>query len=89
MKKLIVIACHVFLASVLLVVNPAQASTRWKTTPISSEMVATSVQPIPQLTLPILHSQNHQITNHIGCSCGACVQANFAMLQGKLPSADF
>jgi hypothetical protein len=89
MKKLILITCHVFLASLLLVVNPAQASTRWKTTPIYSEMVATSVQAIPQLTAPSVHQQKHQIVNHIGCGCSACVKANFAMLQGKLPINEF
>jgi hypothetical protein len=89
MKKLILIACHVFLASLLLVVNPAQASTRWKTTPTSHEIVANFVQPTPELTAPILNQPKHQIANHIGCGCSVCMQANLSMLQGKLPFADF
>ncbi|MFM2064369.1 MAG: hypothetical protein RLZZ507_4040 [Cyanobacteriota bacterium] len=89
MNKLIFLVCHVFLASLLLVVSPAQASTRWKTAPIAHEIVAASVQPIPELTVPILTQPHHQIANKTGCGCSACVKANFQMLQGKLPAAGF
>ncbi|TAF06451.1 MAG: hypothetical protein EAZ77_12220 [Nostocales cyanobacterium] len=87
--KLIFLACHVFLASLLLVVGPAQASTKWQIAPTSEMIVSASVQPIPELTAPILTQPQHQIVNHIGCGCSACVQANFVMLQGKLPAANF
>ncbi|MBE9237755.1 hypothetical protein IQ227_17395 [Anabaena aphanizomenioides LEGE 00250] len=87
--KLIFLACHLFLASLFLVVSPAQASTRWKTIATSDQIVAASVQPIPELTKPIFKQQNQQIFKNIGCSCSACVQSNFHKLQGKLPSADF
>lgn len=86
--KLIFLTCHVFLASLLLVVNPAQASTRWQTAPNSQLIVATSVQPIPEFTKPVLNQPKYQITNHIGCTCHACIQANFHKLQGKLPVID-
>ncbi|MBD2295468.1 hypothetical protein H6G06_18825 [Anabaena sphaerica FACHB-251] len=87
--KLIFLACHVFLASLLLVASPAHASTRWQAAPTSQMIVATSAQPMPELTAPILTQPNHQIVNQTGCGCSACVQANFHKLQGKLPAAGF
>ncbi|WP_353931419.1 hypothetical protein WJM97_02135 [Okeanomitos corallinicola TIOX110] len=87
--KLIFCACQVFLASLLLVVNPAQASTKCQVIPNADQVVAVSVQATPELTEPIFHQQNHKVINHNGCGCSACVQGNLALLQGKLPVADF
>lgn len=83
--KLIFLACHVFLASLLLVISPAHASTRWEVAPNSQMTVSASVQPISKLAAPILTPADHQTVNQTGCSCSACVQANFQQLQGKLP----
>lgn len=88
-SKLIFLACHLFLVSLFFVVSPAQASTRWKTVGTSYQIVATSLEPIPELTKPILNLPNQQIFNNIGCSCSACIQSNFHKLQGKLPVAHF
>ncbi|MGM3308353.1 hypothetical protein ACSQ6I_20645 [Anabaena sp. WFMT] len=87
--KLILLACHVFLASLLLVVSPAHASTKMKSAPVSQIIVVASAQPNPELIAPNLNQANNPIVDHIGCTCGTCVQANFQMLQGKLPAAGF
>lgn len=89
MKKLIFLVCNVFLASLLLVVNPAQASTKDQTTPNYQQLVGVSMQATPELTAPTLNHKNDQIINHFGCGCSACVQANFHRLQGKLPLGNF
>ncbi|TAE58178.1 MAG: hypothetical protein EAZ76_03310 [Nostocales cyanobacterium] len=91
--KLIFVACHVFLASLLFVVNPAQASTKWQVTHYPDQVVTTFVQTTPQFTAPIVNQNHHQINkinHHLGCGCSACVSGgNFAILQGKLPVAGF
>jgi hypothetical protein len=78
--KLIFLACHFFLASLLLVVSPAHASTKFKTAP---------AQPTPELIAPNLTQASNPIIAHIGCACSTCMKANFQMLQGKLPAAGF
>ena len=88
MNKLIFLICNVFLASLLFIVNPAQASSRNQIIP-NQQTVAVSVQPTPELTTPTLNHQKHTIINHVGCGCAACMQANFNQLQGKLPLANF
>ncbi|WP_017655616.1 hypothetical protein [Fortiea contorta] len=78
--KLILLACPVFLASVLLLGNPAQAS--------SIKSVDTT-QLVPDLVAPNLATASNPIMDQVGCSCATCVQAKFEMLQGKLPSVGF
>jgi hypothetical protein len=87
--KLILLACHVFLASLLLVVSPAHASTKFKAAPTAQIILVASAQSNPELTAPNLTQATHSIVDHIGCACGNCVQANFQMLQGKLPATGF
>lgn len=87
--KLIFLACHFFLASLLLVVSPAHASTKFKTAPISQIIVVASAQPSSELIAPNLTQPSNPIIAHIGCACGTCVKANFQMLQGKFPAAGF
>jgi hypothetical protein len=87
--KLILLACHVFLASLLLVVSPAHASTKFKAAPAAHIILVASAQLNPELTAPNLTQANNPIIDHIGCACGTCVQANFQILQGKLPAAGF
>ncbi|NES98970.1 MAG: hypothetical protein F6K62_20565 [Sphaerospermopsis sp. SIO1G2] len=87
--KLIFLACHVVLASLLFVVNPAQASTKSQVAQHSAQVVALSVQAIPPLTTPIFNQKQHKINSHFGCSCSNCVSRNFSVLQGKLPVVDF
>ncbi|AFZ57186.1 hypothetical protein H6G54_24765 [Anabaena cylindrica FACHB-243] len=87
--KLILLACHVFFVSLLLVVSPAHASTKMKSAPVPQIIVIASAQPNPELIAPNLTPANSSIVDHIGCTCGTCVKANFQMLQGKLPAADF
>ncbi|MBK1990644.1 hypothetical protein A0J48_024505 [Sphaerospermopsis aphanizomenoides BCCUSP55] len=87
--KLIFLACHVFLASLLLVVSPAQAASKFNVVPAVNRIVVTSVQANPKFTVPILTQPHHQIVDQTGCACSACVQSNFHLLQGKLPGAGF
>lgn len=87
--KLIFLACHVFLASLLLVVSPAHASTKFKAVPDAQITVIASAPANSELTVPKLTQPKPQIINHIGCSCNTCIQSNFQMLQGKLPAAGF
>ncbi|MFK0734825.1 MAG: hypothetical protein ACSI46_09325 [Gloeotrichia echinulata DVL01] len=88
LAKLILLACPVFLASMLWLVNPAQASSL-KSGFSTQIITVASVQEIPQLTMPKLHQASDPLIAHLGCNCGNCVQSKFQMLQGKLPSARF
>ncbi|MEO3707380.1 hypothetical protein [Trichormus azollae] len=87
--ELILLACHVFLVSLLLVVSPAYASTKFKAVPTAKIFIVASAQANLELIAPMLTQPKPQIINHIGCSCNTCVQSNFQMLQGKLPIAGF
>jgi hypothetical protein len=87
--KLIFLACHVFMASLLLVVSPAHTSTKFKGVPAAKIFIVASAQANLELTAPILTQPKPQIINHIGCSCNTCIQSNFQMLQGKLRAAGF
>ncbi|MBS3026077.1 MAG: hypothetical protein HCA25_02990 [Dolichospermum sp. DET50] len=84
--KLILLAFPVFLASLLLVVNPAQAS-RLKATPAVQMIVVTSTQANRDIATPQINSITHSVIEQTGCSCTNCVQANLHKLQGKLPMA--
>jgi hypothetical protein len=79
--KLILLAFPVFLASLLLVVNPAHAS-RFNSTPA---IVVTATQANLELATLQINNISHLVIEPTGCSCANCVPANLQMLQGKLP----
>ena len=81
--KLILLAFPAFLASLLLLVNPAQASL--KATPAANIIVFSSTQSNLDLTTPQLNKITHTVIEKPGCSCANCVQTNLDKLQGKLP----
>ncbi|MBW4685193.1 MAG: hypothetical protein KME40_08845 [Komarekiella atlantica HA4396-MV6] len=85
--KLILLACPVFLASILMVANPAIASIL-KSTPATQIITVASTQHITEFTTPLAQASN-PIIEQLGCNCGNCTQAKFQQLQGKLPSASF
>ena len=82
--KRILLALPLFLASVLLIVNPAHAS-RLETTPDAQMIVVKSTSVNLDLITPQVNNITHSVIESTGCSCANCVQANFQMLQGKLP----
>ncbi|MTJ06311.1 hypothetical protein [Anabaena sp. UHCC 0204] len=82
--KLILLAFPVFLASLLLLVNPAHAS-RFKATPAAQMIVVTSTQANFDLATPQINKITHLSIDSTGCSCANCVQTNLQKLQGKLP----
>ncbi|MEH1942643.1 MAG: hypothetical protein V7L01_20835 [Nostoc sp.] len=86
--KLILLACPAFLVSMLLVVNPANASSL-KSVYTTQIMTVVSTQQIPDLVTPKFTQTSHPITDKLGCNCANCVQAKFQSLQGKLPSVGF
>ncbi|MBC6429712.1 hypothetical protein FM036_02110 [Nostoc sp. HG1] len=86
--KLILLACPAFLVSMLLVVNPAHASSL-KSAYTTQIMTVVSTQEIPDLATPHLIQTSNPIIDQLGCNCANCVQSKFQSLQGKLPSADF
>ncbi|WP_193194034.1 hypothetical protein [Nostoc sp. MG11] len=86
--KLILLACPVFLASILVVANPAIASSL-KSVPAIQTITVASTQQITEFTTPKLAQASNPIIEQLGCNCGNCTQAKFQRLQGKLPSASF
>lgn len=88
LAQLILLACPVFIASLLWLVNPAEASSL-KSVPTTPSITVASVQEIADLTIPNLNQASNPILEHLGCNCGSCVKSKFEMLQGKLPSAEF
>ncbi|AVH72016.1 hypothetical protein [Nostoc sp. 'Lobaria pulmonaria (5183) cyanobiont'] len=86
--KLILLACPAFLVSMLLVVNPANASSL-KSTYATQIVTVVSTQQIPDLVTPNLIQTSNSIIDQLGCNCANCVQAKFQSLQGKLPSVSF
>jgi hypothetical protein len=86
--KLILLACPAFLASMLLIANPAQAASVQSAPGTEITMVA-SVHPISELIAPKLTSASNPIMDQLGCQCATCVKSKFELLQGQLPSADF
>ncbi|MEH2328613.1 hypothetical protein [Nostoc sp.] len=86
--KLILLACPAFLVSMLLVVNPANASSL-KSTYATQIVTVVSTQQIPDLVTPNLIQTSNSIIDQLGCNCANCVQSKFQSLQGKLPSVGF
>ncbi|MBN4001606.1 hypothetical protein [Nostoc sp. LPT] len=86
--KLILLACPAFLVSMLLVVNPANASSL-KSTYATQIVTVVSTQQIPDLVTLNLIQTSNSIIDQLACNCANCVQAKFQSLQGKLPSAGF
>ncbi|WP_445638397.1 DUF2946 domain-containing protein [Nostoc sp. DSM 114161] len=85
--KLILLVCPAFLASILMLANPAQASSlNAYTTPA---IAVVSTQEIPSLAAPQLIQKSNPILDRLGCNCAECTQAQFELIQGKLPSVDF
>ncbi|WP_414526732.1 hypothetical protein [Nodularia chucula] len=86
--KMILLACPVFLASILLVANPAQAS-NIQTTSATSMISVASHQPIGGLSNLHVTKASNPIMDQLGCNCATCFQSKYEMLQGKLPSFNF
>ncbi|MEH2183534.1 hypothetical protein [Nostoc sp.] len=86
--KLILLACPAFLVSMMLIVNPANASSL-KSAYTTQTMTVVSTQQIPDLATPNLIQTSNPIINQVGCNCPNCVQSKFQSLQGKLPSVGF
>ncbi len=76
--KLILLACPIFLASVLMLANPAQASG-----------IKSATQQVSDLVTPTLATASNAIVDQLGCNCANCVQSKFHLLQGELPSMGF
>ncbi len=86
--KLILLACPVILASILLIANPAKASS-FKSITSMPMITVVSTQPNTGFVTPNLSQVSNPITDQVGCSCASCIQAKSQMLQGKLPSVGF
>ncbi|MEH2348194.1 MAG: hypothetical protein V7K55_09355 [Nostoc sp.] len=86
--KLILLACPALLLSMLMVVNPANASSLKSLYATPIVKVAFTRQ-IPNLEAPNLMQASHPISDSVGCNCASCVQSRFQSLQGKLPSVNF
>jgi hypothetical protein len=86
--KLILLACPVILASILLVANPAKASS-FQSATATQTIAVVSTQQSTKLITPKLSQASNPIMDQVGCSCASCVQAKSQMLQGKLPSVGF
>ncbi|MDZ8108026.1 MAG: hypothetical protein RM338_20715 [Nostoc sp. DedQUE12a] len=86
--KLILFACPAFLASILMLANPAQASSLKSgySTPV---ITVVSTQEIPSLAAPQLIQKSNPIIDQLGCNCANCAEAQFELIQGKLPSVGF
>lgn len=82
--KLILLACPVVLASMMMLANPAAASIA--NAPTTAEVTLVSTQPIIA-SAPKLNQQSNPILDQLGCGCATCVKAKFQQLQGKLPVA--
>ncbi len=82
--KMILLACPVFLTSILLVANPAQASSIKSPSPTQMISVASS-QPIGDLAMLHATRTSNPIMDQLGCNCATCFQSKFELLQGQLP----
>ncbi|MCF4966005.1 hypothetical protein [Nostoc sp. CMAA1605] len=85
--KLILLACPVFIASIIMVASPANANP--KPTFDHQGIAVESVQSVADIVVPHLTSTSNPITEQLGCNCANCLQSKFQLLQGKLPSVDF
>ncbi|WP_242040257.1 hypothetical protein [Anabaena subtropica] len=83
--KLVLLACPVLIASILLVANPAKAVSI-NSLPSTPAVTAVSMQPISELATPHLNQSSNPIIDQLGCSCSSCVQTKLQLLQGKLPT---
>ncbi|MBW4643637.1 MAG: hypothetical protein KME23_11720 [Goleter apudmare HA4340-LM2] len=86
--KLILLACPVFIASVLMLANPAQASSI-KSAPAAQITTVVYVPAISHFVAPTLATASNPIMDQLGCNCANCVKSKFQLLQGKLPSGGF
>jgi hypothetical protein len=86
--KLVLLACPVLIASILLVTNPANAASI-KSAPTKQAIVVVSAQPILELGTLHLTQASNPITDQLGCNCANCVQDQLNLLQGKLPAVNF
>ncbi|ABA19913.1 conserved hypothetical protein [Trichormus variabilis ATCC 29413] len=85
--KLVLLACPVLIASMLLVANPAKAVSI-NSVLDTQAITAVSTQSISQsTTLPLTRSSN-PIIDQLGCNCANCVQTKLQLLQGKLPTGN-
>jgi hypothetical protein len=85
--KLILLACPVALASMLLVANPAAASHLESVPAVTQQVTLVAAQPVHQRVAPNLSSDSQSIIDQLGCSCASCVQAKLQM-EGKLSLSD-
>ncbi|MDZ8187903.1 MAG: hypothetical protein RMX96_24020 [Nostoc sp. ChiSLP02] len=85
--KLILLACRAFLASILLLANPANASSL--KSEYATQITLASKQQIADLATQNLTQKSNPIIDQLGCNCGNCVPGQFHLLQGKLPSVGF
>ncbi|CEJ44442.1 hypothetical protein [Umezakia ovalisporum] len=85
--KMILLACPVFLASIL-IANSAQASSL-KPASDTQIIAVASTQSMEQLVTLDSSKLSHPIMDQLGCNCAVCFQSKFQSLQGKLPSLDF
>ncbi|KOP26171.1 hypothetical protein AMR41_13010 [Hapalosiphon sp. MRB220] len=85
--KLILLAFPVFLASMLVVVNPAVASPLQSAPAITQQITLVAAQPVHQSVAPSLSSDSPSIIDQLGCSCASCIQAKLQM-QGKVSLTD-
>ncbi len=81
--KLVLLACPVLLASMLLVANPAAASSV-NSTPETPHIAVVSAQPNHEAIAPKLSADSNPIMDQLGCNCATCVKAKLQM-EGKLP----
>ncbi len=81
--KLILLACPFVVASMLLVVNPAQAAVI-KSASIEPQVTLVSPQSNFELITHQFSQPSDPIREHLGCNCARCAQAS-QLLQGKLP----
>ncbi|MDB9538819.1 hypothetical protein NWP22_16405 [Anabaenopsis tanganyikae CS-531] len=79
--KMILLASPVFLASILLLGNPAPAFT--------TQMTSVQSQPWGGFSTLHVSKTSNPIMDQLGCNCATCVQSKLEILQGKLPSVDF
>ncbi|NWF60638.1 MAG: hypothetical protein HXY43_15605 [Fischerella sp.] len=80
--KLILLACPVVLASMLVFANPAVASTA-HSAPVTTQITLVSAQPIHQSITPNLSGDSKSIMDQLGCNCASCVKSRLQM-EGKL-----
>ncbi|MDB9444902.1 hypothetical protein [Anabaena sp. CS-542/02] len=85
--KMILLASPVFLASLLWLGKPAQASSLQPA--FTTHMTSVQSQPWGGFTTLHVSKTSNPIMDQLGCNCATCVQSKLEMLQGKLPSVDF